>query len=203
MPNQAHVTRLERSWKPGQPLRLVAPRIVLASPPPPDCAALVASWFEDPAVGRHLAQPLTTVRDAQRAIERCDNRTVFFFGLHDRSDGALFGYIRAHVDPHHRNARSTTVVGDQKLWGGGYAVEARTAVNDFLFGIYALRKIQSFVYGRNAAAIHINKKLGYKHEGTLRQQERAADGSFRDVLCFGLLREEWLSIRGVQEPNDE
>ena len=154
------------------------------------------AWFEDPEVGRYLALPLDTPELAKRMIRGADNRTVFFFGVFARETNGLIGYTRVDVQQQHRWAKTTSVIGDKDYWGGDYAMEARTAILKFMFRRYGMNKMMSYVYGRNFPAIFNNKALGYTCEGILRRQERGPDGEYRDVLCFGLLRDEWLARQG-------
>ncbi len=66
---------------------------------------------------------------------------------------------------------------------------AETALN-YAFDKIALHKICGEVLAFNEHSIKFHKKLGFKHEGTLR--EHHFDGSaYHDVLCFGLLHHEW------------
>ena len=52
-------------------------------------------------------------------------------------------------------------------------------------------KVCGRVLDLNPRSIRLHKRAGFALEGVLRRQH-ALDGSWHDVHCFGLLREEWL-----------
>ncbi len=51
-------------------------------------------------------------------------------------------------------------------------------------------KVCGRVLSFNNRSIHLHKKLGFRHEGTLRSQHDI-NGFWHDVHCFGVLRAEW------------
>ena len=91
-------------------------------------------------------------------------------------------------------------IGDGKVahWGFYTAPEAnkgtgwrlaKTALNH-AFDKVELHKICGEALAFNEPSIKFHQKLGFKREGTLREQH--FDGTaYHDVLCFGLLRSEW------------
>lgn len=65
-------------------------------------------------------------------------------------------------------------------------------VLNFAFGTLGLHKVCGQALDFNEASIRFHRKLGFQQEGVLRQQHKGADG-YHDLICFGLLREEWNS----------
>ncbi len=60
----------------------------------------------------------------------------------------------------------------------------------YAFDEIGLHKICGQALGPNERSIKLHLTLGFKHEGTLRDQH--FDGSdYCDVLCFGLIAHEW------------
>lgn len=58
------------------------------------------------------------------------------------------------------------------------------------FGEIGLHKICGQALAFNEASIRFHRMLGFRQEGILREQH--FDGRhFRDLICFGLLRQEW------------
>jgi RimJ/RimL family protein N-acetyltransferase len=187
----------------GGPVRLKSERLSQLSPPPWTCAGEIAAWFQDPEIGRYIAQPLATVRKAEAAIRAADNENNFLFGVFPKGTSTIIGYTQVTLIERHRWAKTTSVIGDRNFWGGRYAMEMRAAVLDFLLRDRDLHKVASFVYGRNVPAIFNNTALGYAHEGILRQEEMGSDGEYRDVVCFGILREEWLARERRETPGND
>ncbi|MDP6705153.1 MAG: GNAT family protein [Alphaproteobacteria bacterium] len=184
-------------------MRLESERLNQLSPLPKECAAEIAAWFQDPEIGRYISQPLATVRKAQAAIRAADNEKNFLFGVFPKGTSTIIGYTQVGVIARHRWAKTTSVIGDRGYWGGRYATEMRAAVLDFLFRDRALHKVASFVHGRNVPAIFNNTALGYANEGILRQEEMGPDGAYHDVVCFGILREEWLARERRETPGND
>lgn len=61
---------------------------------------------------------------------------------------------------------------------------------DFAFGALGLHKVCGQALDFNEASIRFHRELGFRQEGVLRQQHRI-DGTYHDLICFGLLRDEW------------
>jgi RimJ/RimL family protein N-acetyltransferase len=58
------------------------------------------------------------------------------------------------------------------------------------FEILNLNRIMLQVYEDNPRAIRCYEKVGYKHEGRLRQA-RYWNGEYLDILIMSVLKEEW------------
>jgi RimJ/RimL family protein N-acetyltransferase len=175
------------------PVRFDCERLYLQSPLSESHADLVATWFQDPDVSRFIAQPLPTREKVITAMRASKRTGGYFFGIFDKTDDRPIGYIEVTIFRRHKVAKTTTVIGDKAYWGNNYTLEARAGLLDFLFERTDVNKIASFIYARNLPSVFNNKALGYTCEGILRQAELGADGEFRDIMCFGLLREEWLA----------
>lgn len=119
----------------------------------------------------------------ERASQAADRR-LFLFELSDvpvgfahlhpvAPDGiAEWGFYRAPDAP----------AGSGRLLG--------RATLDHAFAQLGLHKIVGKVLAENTASIRFHHGLGFRLEGTLREQHRDDDG-YRDVLVFGLLASEW------------
>lgn len=59
------------------------------------------------------------------------------------------------------------------------------------FTVLELRKVCGQALAGNEASIRMHLALGFCEEGRLREQCRI-DGSYQDLVCFGLLRSEWV-----------
>jgi len=64
------------------------------------------------------------------------------------------------------------------------------AALSFIFQDTPLHKVCAQVLGGNPASLRMHEKLGFRREGVLRQQHRMGE-HYHDVICFGLLRQEW------------
>lgn len=69
------------------------------------------------------------------------------------------------------------------------------AALDHAFQALGLHKVCGQALGFNEASIRFHLRLGFQQEGVLRRQHRLGD-AWHDLVCFGLLREEWSTRRG-------
>lgn len=76
-------------------------------------------------------------------------------------------------------------------WKHGLIHEALTAVLDHGFNVMGLKRIEASPLSLNLASQNVLVKLGFKHEGTLRQRH-LSDSEWHDEMWFGLLRSEWV-----------
>lgn len=79
-------------------------------------------------------------------------------------------------------------------WHKGIMTEALSAILTYGFEILELHRIEANPLAINEASQNLLQKLGFKHEGTLRQRYFYQDRFF-DQLYFGLLGEEWMDRR--------
>jgi RimJ/RimL family protein N-acetyltransferase len=77
-------------------------------------------------------------------------------------------------------------------WGRGYASEAAAELVRYGFEEVGLERIFAGYYARNGASGKVLQKLGMVYEGTMRRHV-CKWGEYLDVVCYGLLRDEWLS----------
>lgn len=75
-------------------------------------------------------------------------------------------------------------------WGHGYMTEAVRAMVRFGFEDLGLERIHARVQIPNISSIRVIEKAGLKLEYTARHEVRK-DGEFRDMLHYGLIREEY------------
>ncbi len=78
----------------------------------------------------------------------------------------------------------------------GSGVKLATVALDYAFLTLHLHKVcgQALAYNKGSRGFH--NKLGFTHEGTLREQHY--DGlRYHDVICFGLLDIEWTPKEGT------
>ncbi|WP_134738503.1 GNAT family protein [Nocardioides sp. 503] len=110
--------------------------------------------------------------------------------LEHASDGAFLGWIGlTHWDATHHKASLGYVLAEA-AWGHGYATEAARAVLQWAFDTLGLNRVQAETDTRNLASARVLEKLGFVHEGTLRE-DCVVDGDLSDSWVFGLLRREW------------
>ena len=109
-------------------------------------------------------------------IEKGSERRLgdcMLFNFDDVSSRAELGFVLARSD-----------------WGRGLMREAAAALVGAAFEALDLRRIEAYADPRNVGSDRLLRKLGFVHEGTLRQRT-LMKGTVRDSNVYGLLRSEW------------
>lgn len=106
------------------------------------------------------------------------------------SDGTFVGWCGLTMwNPAYRSA-SLGYCLEEAAWGRGYATEAARAVLGWAFEALDLNRVQAETDTRNLASARVLEKLGFVHEGTLRE-DCVVNGDVSDSWVFGLLEREW------------
>ena len=138
--------------------------------------------------------PWTDPARAERFLTACrqmaQDGTGARLAIELLADGAFVGWCSlTRWSPDFRSAALTYCL-DERAWGNGYATEAAGALLGWAFETLDLNRVQAEADTRNAASARVLEKLGFVHEGTLRE-DCVVDGDVSDSWVFGLLRREW------------
>lgn len=107
-----------------------------------------------------------------------------------KSDKAFIGWCTFNDwNPVFRSA-SLGYCLNQAVWGHGYATEAARVLLEWAFDTLDLNRVQSETDTRNVASARVLEKLGFVHEGTLRE-DCIVNGVVSDSWVYGLLRRDW------------
>jgi RimJ/RimL family protein N-acetyltransferase len=80
---------------------------------------------------------------------------------------------------------------DRDHIGAGYGSDAQRALLAFAFSNLGLQRVWLTAYAANERAIRSYERLGFRHEGRLRQSWRGPRG-LEDTVLMAILREDWL-----------
>ena len=75
-------------------------------------------------------------------------------------------------------------------WGRRYASEAAAELVRYGFEEMGLNRIFAAYFARNAASGSVLRKIGMKHEGTLRQAAKKW-GEYQDLEMYAIVRSDW------------
>ncbi|MDP9222942.1 MAG: GNAT family N-acetyltransferase, partial [Actinomycetota bacterium] len=107
------------------------------------------------------------------------------------ADGKLIGMISLfRVDTTARTSELGIVIGERAYWGKGYGRDAIRTVVDYAFRHRNFQRVWLTVTENNGRAVNAYKRCGFIEEGRLRHHVWS-DGEHRDLVCMGVLREEW------------
>ena len=93
------------------------------------------------------------------------------------------------VDKVARKAEMAIVLQEEHT-GQGLGFEAGSLLLDFAFRQMNLNRVTLKVYADNLRAIRLYEKLGFRHEGRLRE-DMYRDGQYEDTLMMGILKREY------------
>jgi len=151
------------------------------------------AWLNDPEVVRFSEQ-----RFRSHTLESCRAYMHSFVGTPNyfwacvirNPDIKHIGNINAYVDPRNIVADVGILIGEKKLWGKGYGLEALLAVVDFLFREACMRKVTVGTLALNMGMRNIMQSMGMKEDGR-RIKQVIFEGKEVDIIYGALFRDEW------------
>ncbi len=172
-------------------------RRILLRAAEPDDLPLFVEWLNDADVRETLggSAPISAISEETwfEDLQKEQGKTRWHFTICLRGDGRPIGFGGLHsVDSVNGQAELGIGIGDRSLWNQGYGSEAVGTLLDFGFGELRLHRVVLHVFAGNDRAQHVYQKLGFSHEGTLRQA-MYQHGRHIDVHVMGILRDEWSS----------
>jgi RimJ/RimL family protein N-acetyltransferase len=172
-------------------MRITGDRIDLRPLTKSDMAHKVA-WFNDPAVNKTLllTEPLELEKTLQWFDAHKDDRSRCEFAVEskDHKTIGIIGFV--HIDRTNETAECYCVIGDKSFWGKGVGTEAHRALIDWGFKNLGLHKVWADIRAENIAIVKVVEKLGFRVEGTLRN-ERLINGRRVDVVRIAVLKDEF------------
>ena len=150
-------------------------------------AYVLRYWDSPPWVDRSSAARF--IAACQRMADEGSGARVAIERRHDR---AFVGWcVLNSWNPDFRSA-SLGYCLTEAAWGHGYATEAARVLLEWAFGALDLNRVQAEADTRNVASARVLEKLGFVHEGTLRE-DCIVNGDVSDTWVYGLLRRDWES----------
>ena len=130
----------------------------------------------------------------RKGLERLAAAEGVSAGIFD--GGALAGVVGLfHVDSRIRSA-------EMGYWiaagaeGRGLVTRACRAMLAYAYGQHGLHRVELKVAASNRRSAAVAERLGFTLEGRLRLADRLVDGTWDDLLVFGLLEDEWRGRAG-------
>jgi len=124
-----------------------------------------------------------TIQDAHEFLQRATtDQPEMKFCV--EIEGAAVGGIGVH--PGHDVHRHTATVGywlGEQFWGRGIMTEVVTAVTDFCFDNFPLRRISAEAFSSNPASARVLEKSGFTFEGRLKN-DVLKDGKVLDSMLY-------------------
>ena len=149
-------------------------------------------WINDPEVTQHITAryPLSMAQEKKHLEDGAapDYRLALF--ATETLEGKLIGWCGLHADaPENHSASLGISIGEKAYWNGGYGTDTMRVLCRFGFEHMNLHRIELTVFATNPRAVRVYEKVGFQHEGCLREWDFRY-GAYRDCLVMGLLRGE-------------
>ncbi len=161
----------------------------------PDDVTSLLKHLGNPEVVRYIdTQPIKTKQQADEWLKWMGSffaaKDGLRWGITLKQDGVFIG--SAGIHGWNREARFAEIGYDlaQPYWGYGYATEVARQLTDFGFDRMMLNRIEADVVSGNEASMRVLEKIGFKHEGVLRERVYKG-GQYYDSHLFALLRKDY------------
>lgn len=140
--------------------------------------------------------PLSEEADAQKILDilsaRYKNKAGIRWGIALKGHKGIIGNLGFNsFTPGHRSTIGYSI--EHEYWNKGYITEAISAILDFGFAELGVNRIEAEVMPGNAASEQVLKKLGFTHEGLLRQW-MLWGGKYNDINMYALLKADWAKV---------
>lgn len=155
----------------------------------------IYAYASDPDVARYTSwaphtSPDETRQFVRQTLDAYREKRVASWGLELRSERALIGTGGySSWDPEQGVAEIGYAIG-RAYWGQGLMTEAVRAIIGFGFERMALHRIVIRMDPRNTGSWRVAEKSGCRFEGISRQAVHAK-GSFRDLMVWAIVRDDW------------
>jgi diamine N-acetyltransferase len=157
---------------------------------------LFATWLNDPEVtqGLLLYLPMSQAQEEnwfENMLKQPPEQHPLGIEVKNPDGWDIIGNCGFHaVDWKNRSAEVGIFIGKKELWSQGYGQDAMRLLLRHGFNNLNLHRIYLHVFDNNPRAVRSYEKVGFIHEGRLRQ-DIYKNGSFHDVLVMSVLRPEW------------
>ncbi|MBT9512446.1 MAG: GNAT family N-acetyltransferase [Acidovorax sp.] len=155
-----------------------------------DITPAYISWLNDPTVVRFSNQRFTahTAESSAKYFNGFADSPNHFLIIRRRDTGEAIGTMTAYVSVPHGTADMGILVGDRRVWGGGFGLDAWRTLLEWLLAERGLRKVTAGTLDCNEAMLRLIHKSGMHHEATRRAQE-IVEGAERNILYFARFRD--------------
>lgn len=169
---------------------------------PETFAKVQVRWYRDSELLRLAdADPayMWSEKNRKEWIEKQDGRDAnnFRFAIRTLSDDALIGEVSIHPQWVNADAWVGIGLGEREIWGRGYGTDAMRLIVQYGFIELNLHRISLGLHSYNDRALKSYEKIGFKVEGTMRQ-DTLREGRRTHGIYMGILRDEWLALQGGQ-----
>ena len=159
-----------------------------------DAAGRYLGWLNSGEVcagNSHHVLPYTRERALEYIHHAATTDRELILAVETRDDGRHIGNIAlGAIHPLYRTAELTILIGEREFWGKGYGLEAARLLLRHGFRAMNLQRVGCGTFSTNVGMQKLALALGMRQEG-VRRRAAWKDGEYRDVVEYGVLREEF------------
>ena len=175
-------------------VRLETERLVLRPFAHTDAADLFAV-YSDPQVFRYIPIGDWKLIDESHNRIACDMNSMaagdyIRLAVERREDARVVGEVLLFKFDWTSKRAEVGYALAQSAWGSGYVAEALAPLVDYAFRELEMARLEAVIDPLNTASSRVVERLGFTHEGTLRENA-VIHGKRADSAIWGLLRREW------------
>ena len=179
---------------------LIGPRVTLRPPSVRDIPRF-RRWLADPEIARYW-----WTRDVPWAKRSAIAAVVLFIGgLRPNAilwtithDGEAIGHcLIRQIDRTKKQATAAVLIGEPADHGKGFAVEACTIRNEFVFERLGLETLKATALAENTSSRRLLEKLGYRLVASTSGGASGA-GREQEILLFELTRSDYVRQRATE-----
>jgi ribosomal-protein-alanine N-acetyltransferase len=174
---------------------LTTDRLLLRQIQPTDAEALFATFSDESVMEFYGHMPHRSVDDSLELIRQQQTwyarREGIRWGITLKGEDRVIGSCGFYLFDEGFYRAETGYELNRAFWRQSIMTEAMSAILAYAFAEPGLHRVEAVVDDVNERSKGLLRKLGFTHEGTLRQRFFWRN-RFWDEHYFGLLRDEWL-----------
>jgi RimJ/RimL family protein N-acetyltransferase len=182
------------AWHPPE---LRGQKVTLRRHRPDDLPAIIR-WYRDPELGRltrYHSAPMSAEEVERFFRGRLMSDDALAYAIEELPTHRLIGFTTfSGLDAENNSVLFHITIGERDAWGRGLGSEATELMLSHAFDNLELHRVGLSVFSYNTRAIRAYEKVGFRHEGRLRDAI-ARDGRYWDEIQMGILSEEWHARR--------
>ena len=165
---------------------------------------LFLTWINDPEVRSNLLfnNPVSIHQEEKwfsGMLARHEDEQPLTIEVRTEADWQTAGNTGfMSINRHESSAEVGIFIGDKRFWNQGYGTEAMRLMVSHGFNDLNFHRIFLHVFDTNPRAVRSYEKVGFQHEGRLREA-RYLEGRYVDVLVMSILKSEWVQIEKDRE----
>lgn len=165
-------------------------RLILRRPEMADAPAMLEIRNSPYVLRYNPMKPWELPRMEKQVEEEIKAQRTFY--IEEKGTSALLGGVWLEPDDLRHGLTSFTLSYylAESAAGKGYMTEALSALIPYIFQELGAQVLAARVFSENRPSARLLQKLGFTHEGTLRQAVATPRGEIFDDMIFSLLREE-------------